>query len=117
MAANLTYQNSMQPDRRRRARLSLRWTARLFTTDHRWVEASIHNISSEGFYFQAPGTFPAGTTLRCVVAGPANDRERPQNTFAMECKIRIIYSNLLGSDEVAGTGCRIQEYRFFSCSR
>ncbi len=78
---------------------------------------SIHNISSDGFYFQAEGTFPAGTTLRCVVAGPANDRERPDNTFAMECKVRVIYSTQLGSDEVSGTGCRIQEYRFFNCSR
>src|SRR5579862_3565560 len=113
MAAILIHEHSLQPDRRRRARLSLRWTARLFTSDHRWVEASIYNISSDGFYFQAPATFPAGATLRCVVAGPTNNREKPNHTFAMECKITIIYSNQIGSDEVSGTGCRIQEYRFF----
>jgi len=109
--------NTLEADRRRRARLALRWTARLLTSDHRWVEASIHNMSSDGFYCLSETEFAADTTTLCVIVGPAHVPAKSYNFISIECRIKVVYSIPAGPDGVFGVGCRIQEYQFFNGSR
>jgi hypothetical protein len=105
-------QNVVKTDRRRRARICLHWTARLLTSDEGWVEASIHDISSDGFYCLSKSPFPAGATLLCEIVGPAHTPNKSHSVISIECKIKIIHSDPAGPKGVFGTGCHIQEYRF-----
>jgi len=108
--------NAVETDRRRRARLALHWTARLLTSDQGWVEASIHNMSSDGFYCLSESEFPADSTTLCVIVGPAHTPSKSHNFISIECKIKVVYSVPAGPKGVFGAGCRIQEYQFFNCS-
>src|SRR6185312_8358919 len=65
---NGIHQSTLKTDRRRRARFCLHWTARLLTGDQGWVEASILNISSDGFYCLSEIDLPVGAIMRCVIA-------------------------------------------------
>lgn len=106
--------STLDTDRRRRSRLSLRWTARLLTAEHGWIEASIHNISSDGFYCVSESEFAAGANTLCVIIGPAHTPYKSCNFISIECKIKVVYSAPAGPKGVFGTGCQIQDYRFFS---
>jgi hypothetical protein len=109
--------NTAETDRRRRARLSLHWTARLLTSDHGWVEASIHNMSSDGFYCLSENEFAANLNTVCVIVGPAHTPCKSSNFISIECKIRVVYSIPAGPKGVFGSGCCIEEYQFFNGSQ
>jgi hypothetical protein len=101
------------PERRKRARLQLRWSVCFFLEDRREpIQATTLNVSSDGFYCLANVAFDPGQVLGCLLLVPANDPDGPERKVALDCRVRVVRVNDREIDRMYGIACKIEDYRF-----
>ena len=97
-------------DRRRRVRAKLSLPVRLFRADGSSIDTTTHNVSSEGFYCSTSVPFLVGEQIRCILALPTFDPTRRDDQIALECQVRVVWTELRGPVSY-GFGCEIEQYR------
>jgi hypothetical protein len=98
-------------DRRRRVRVALSLPIRLIRANGgRAIDSNTKNVSSDGFYCIVREPFTAGERIRCILALPAFDPSRQDDLIALDCRVRVVRVDLLGSAEY-GIACAIEQYQ------
>jgi hypothetical protein len=112
-AETCTYGGNELTERRRRARLQLRWSVWFFRESGREpLSATTLNISSEGFYCLSDFNFVPGQVLSCLMLVPTHDPEERERRMALDCRVRVVRVSEREVDRTFGIACRIEDYRF-----
>jgi len=98
---------ALPPDRRKRARLSVRWPLR-FRDDA--AESVTENLSSDGFYFHSSRALVPGEVRVCSLGLPGFPTDK-QSGIEIECSVRIVRVEALATVPAYGVGCRILDFR------
>ena len=94
-------------DRRKRARVALHWSMRLFRqSGEASVESIIENLSSEGLYCITSEPFKPLERLQCEIVIPAT--LGVESPIVLKCRLTIRRVEHLRS--AFGLGCQIEDY-------
>jgi hypothetical protein len=96
-------------ERRKRARASLRWIARLRrpSSDEELIEVYTVNVSSDGLYCVSPVPFHPGETLECFLEIPALTDHHEART--LRCLVLVVRLEHLDEGR-CGIALHIQDY-------
>ena len=99
------------PERRRRARLQLRWAVRFsLEQDLRPIEATTLNINSDGFYCLCDVDLQPDKVLGCLLIVPNHCPEERDRNIALACRVRVVRVDYREVEPIFGIACRIEEY-------
>jgi hypothetical protein len=94
-------------ERRKRQRVALHWTVRLFPQyEGPPVESTTENLSSEGLYCITKQPFKPGESLQCEIVIPATFIL--ESSMVLECHVTIRRVENLRRG--FGLGCHIEDY-------
>jgi PilZ domain len=94
-------------DRRKRSRVPLHWTMRLFTQPGKPPAESVtENLSSEGLYCITKERFKPGQRLQCEIVIPAT--LGVESPVVIECHVTVRRVEPLHGG--FGLGCHIEDY-------
>ena len=102
--------DSSHRERRRRARMEVRWPLTFCGVDCA-VETVTDNLSSEGFYCVANVPLLPGEVRDCTLGVPSHNRGGTAKVLPMLCRIRIVRMKTLHETELYGIGCHIEDFR------
>ncbi len=98
-------------ERRKRARMALRWPVRLARLgEERAIESETENLSSHGFYCLAQERFEPGELLECLLWLPASEPSVRAAFYRLLC--RAVVLRVEGKDPGFGLACRIDQFSF-----
>ena len=98
---------AVSADRRKRTRVAVHWTLRLFRQPGKPPAESVtENLSSEGLYCITKQRFKPGERLQCEIVIPAT--VGPQAPVVLECHVTVRRVEPLHSG--FGLGCHIEDY-------
>jgi hypothetical protein len=102
---------ALSGDRRKRQRLALHWTVRLFSQlGSASVESITENLSTEGLYCISTKQFKTGERLRCEIVIP--DALGLDAPIVIECHVTVQRVEYQRSG--FGLGCHIEDYSLSS---
>jgi hypothetical protein len=106
-------ENPFPAERRKRARNNLHWSVLLF---HNHAAAAVESItrdlSSSGFYCVTETAFTPGERLICSLKIPTHDPNGKHLEQRLECRVRVVRIEALGTEGTFGLACQIEDYHF-----
>ena len=106
-------ENSLPPERRKRARNHLHWSVLLFRNQAAdAVESLTRDLSSSGFYCVTGIAFTPGERLICTLKIPTHDPNGKHLERRLECKVRVMRVEPQGMEGTFGLACQIEDYHF-----
>jgi len=106
-------ENSLPPERRKRARNHLHWCVLLFRNQAAdAVESLTLDLSSSGFYCVTGVAFTPGERLVCTLKIPTHDPNGKHLERRLECRVRVMRVEPRGADGAFGLACQIEDYHF-----
>jgi hypothetical protein len=106
-------ENSLPPERRKRARNHLHWSLLLFRNQAAdAVESLTRDMSSAGFYCVTGVAFTPGERLICTLRIPTHDPNGKLLERRLECKVRVMRVEPQGAEGTFGLACQIEDYHF-----
>ncbi len=102
---------SLAYDRRKRVRMSVRWSV-LFFRDQvsEAVESVTENLSSSGFYCLSRTPLAPGESAICALSAPAHDPLCKEHTLRLECRVRVVRTESAATEGLYGIACQIDDY-------
>ena len=98
---------AVSADRRKRTRVAVHWTLRLFRQPGKPPAESVtENLSSEGLYCITKQRFKPGERLQCEIVIPAT--VGPEAPVVLECHVTVRRVEPLHGG--FGLGCHIEDY-------
>jgi hypothetical protein len=98
------------PDRRKRARVSLRWQITLSRgADTPAIRTETKDVSSHGFYCVTPEPVTPGEHLDCVMTIPVPVCRRSEEVLRLHCQVRVARVSPVDGQQY-GLGCSIEDY-------
>ena len=97
-------------ERRKQERFGLR--CRVLFLRESWDELGdglTQNISSGGLYCLSPIPLTTGQSLICLLRMPSHDSANDES-FALQCRIRVVRVEKPNEDGSFGIGCKIEDY-------
>src|SRR5689334_24654461 len=82
--------HTMQPDRRKRARVKVQWPLHFAGGAGKAIEAVTHDLSSQGFYCLTSTPLVPGETRVCTLSLPANHPEQLNAVIPVHCRVRVV---------------------------
>lgn len=102
-------------ERRKRTRMRVHWTLSFARSGSaEIVEATTHNLSSDGFYCFANTIFVPGEIRECTLGIPAHHPDTGDRVMPVRCRVRVIRVEAMGKSGLYGVGFRIEDYKFNS---
>ena len=95
-------------ERRKRRRVALHWSLRIYRLEGDWIESATENLSSEGLYCIVPRPFEVGARLQCEVVFPEASLGLLEESPRLKCA--VVVTRVEALDEGFGLGCHIDDY-------
>jgi len=102
--------HSIQPDRRKRARVRVQWPLQFGGGSGKAIEAVTHDLSSHGFYCLTSSPMVPGEVRVCTLSLPANHPDQLNLVIPVHCRVRVVRVEALAERGPFGVGCRIDDY-------
>jgi hypothetical protein len=100
----------LQPERRRRTRVLVRWPLLFRDAPGTVVDTVTENLSSDGFYCLTAVPFVPGEIRVCTLSAPAGHPDDGTGSILVECRVRVLRVQALSDCGLFGMGCRIEDY-------
>jgi PilZ domain len=100
-------------ERRHRVRTSVHWPVLLFRSHNtEAVESSTLDLSVGGFYCLSPTAFVTGESILGLLTMPTHDPGGREAKGHLECRVKVVRVDAVGTDGQFGIACQIEDYRF-----
>jgi len=105
------YERPAIMERRKRARVALRWQLTLLRKgEGHELRSETKNISSEGFYCFCDEAVTPGDRLDCVIMTPLRAGLESPDVLRLYCRVRVARVELSPDGQKYGIGFRIEDY-------
>jgi hypothetical protein len=104
---------SLPSERRKRTRIRLHWPVLIFRNQvPEAITSTTQNLSSGGFYCLTGVPLVHGEILICTLRIPFHDPNGKHLDRNLECKVRVVRVDRLGTENSFGVACHIEDYHF-----